>query len=641
MTRKEIVMSGNTPHFYPTRRLPKQPNLEQLRKQAKDLLEQYRAAATAAVAEVQRFERRPDPATFALHDAQRVLARSYGYESWPKLKAFVDGANVVRLAEAVQAGDAAQVRLLLSGRPELISMDMAGNDEHRALHFAVLRPDAAMVRLLMEAGADARKGIFPHRDATSAFAIAKDRDYTDIVAIIEEEEQLRRAELSCPNATVSPVQEKINQAILQGDRATAIRLLQADASMISACDREGGTPLHVAAQAGDTEMVAWLLKKRAPVRKQDVNNLTALDRAALASHPHNDHANQFAAIAKLLLEHGAELTIRAAVALADASRIRELVADNPAVLREISWTKGGLLTLAVNHGHIEIVRLLLDLGTDVDERIMLEELEEPTPSWGTPLWYAALAGQRDIVELLLDRGADPNANVYASGWPLRNAWGHKDDSVKRLLLARGAKPRPYMIAEAHDVDEARRLLGNDTSEELAKELAWSAADHGSAAILELALRRLNWNSDDPRWHWILIQPIRGVGTNRPDHEGHFQCMALLLQHGVDPNVSRFGQTALHFAAARHSDITGAERARFGAMLLDHGARLDLRDELLRSTPLGWACRWGRKELVELLIARGAPVNELDAEPWATPMAWAEKMRQDAVLAVLRGEQSKS
>jgi ankyrin repeat protein len=641
MTRKEIVMSGNNPHFYPTRRLPKQPNLEQLRKQAKDLLEQYRAAEPAAVAEVQQFERRPDPAAFALNDAQRVLARAYGYESWPKLKAFVDGANVARLAEAVQAGDAAQVRVLLSARPELIAMDMAGNDEHRVLHFAVLRRDAAMVKLLMEAGADARKGIFPHRDATSSFVIAKDRDYTDIVAIIEEEEQLRRAELSCPNATVSPLQDQVNQAISQGDNATAIRLLQAAPSMISACDREGGTPLHVAAQAADIKMIAWLLNKRAPVRKQDVNGLTALDRAALAAHPHNDYANQLPAIAKLLLQHGADLTIRAAVALADAGRIRELVAENPAVLREISWTKGGLLSLAINHGHIEIVRLLLDLGIDVDERIMLDELEEPTPSWGTPLWYAALAGQRDIVELLLDRGADPNANVYASGWPLRNAWSHKDDSVKRLLLARGAKPRPYMIAEAQDVDEARRLLESDTSEELAKELAWSAADHGSPAILELALRRLNWNRDDPRWHWILIQPIRGVGTNHPDHEGHFQCMALLLQHGIHPSVSRFGQTALHFTAARHSDIGGPQRARFAGMLLDHGARLDLRDDLLKSTPLGWACRWGRKELVELLIARGAPVNELDAEPWATPAAWAQKMKHDEVLAVLRDEQSKS
>ena len=36
---------------------------------------------------------RADAATFALHDAQLVLARAYGFESWPKLKAFVDGAS--------------------------------------------------------------------------------------------------------------------------------------------------------------------------------------------------------------------------------------------------------------------------------------------------------------------------------------------------------------------------------------------------------------------------------------------------------------------------------------------------------------------------------------------------------------------
>jgi ankyrin repeat protein len=635
MTRKEIVMSGTVPNSYPTRRLPKQPSLEHLRKQAKDLLEQYRAGDSAAVAEVQQFERRPNPAAFALNEAQRVLARAYGYESWPKLKAFIDGANIARLAEAVQAGDAARVRMLLSARPELVATDMAGNDEHRVLHYAVLRRDATMVKLLMEAGADARKGIYPHRDATSALTIAKDREYGEIVAVIEEEEGLRRAEMSCPNATISPIQDQIHQAISKSDNAAAIRLLQADRSLIQACDRDGGTPLHVAAQAANMEMVVWLLNRRAQVRKQDMRGLTPLDRASLAAHPRNEDAKRFPAVAKLLLEHGAEVTIRAAVALADTRRVRELVSENPAALREIHWANGGLLSLGVKHGHIEIVQLLLDLGADVNERVMLDELEEPTPSWGTPLWYAALTGRRDIVELLLDRGADPNANVYASGWPLRNAWRHQDDSVKRLLLARGAKPQPHMIAEAHDVDEARRLLETDTSAELAQELAWSAADHGCPAIVELALKRMDWPRDDPRWHWILIQPIRGVGTNHPDHEGHFKCMELLLRHGIDPNIARFGQTPLHFTAARHGELSGAERARFAAMLLDHGARLDLRDELLKSTPLGWACRWGRKELVELLIARGAPVNELDAEPWATPTAWAEKMQQDAVLAVLK------
>jgi hypothetical protein len=51
--------------------------------------------------------------------------------------------------------------------------------------------------------------------------------------------------------------------------------------------------------------------------------------------------------------------------------------------------------------------------------------------------------------------------------------------------------------------------------------------------------------------------------------------------------------------------------------------------------LGWACRWGRTKLVELLIARGASIAERDAEPWATPEAWAAKMKRDGVLAVLR------
>ena len=116
----------------------------------------------------------------------------------------------------------------------------------------------------MEAGADARQGIFPHRDATSAFVIARDRDYSDIVATIEQAEQHRREALSCPNAKVSPVQEQINNAIRKGDNALAIRLLEADESLIRACDRDGGTALHVAAEETNQEMVEWLLAALLP-----------------------------------------------------------------------------------------------------------------------------------------------------------------------------------------------------------------------------------------------------------------------------------------------------------------------------------------------------------------------------------------
>jgi ankyrin repeat protein len=616
------------------RRLPHQPNLEQLKKQAKELLERFRASESTAVAEVRQFERNPDPCHFALNDAQRVLARAYGFQSWPKLKAFVDGATIARFADAVKAGDMAQVRSMLALRPELVSMDRAGNDEHRGLHYAVLRREVPMVKLLMEAGADARKGIWPNRDATSALTLARDREYSEIVAIIEEEERLRREEMSCPNATVSPIQDEISAAILNGDMEMAKRLLEEDRSLIQACDRNGATPLHIAAQVADVGLVAWLLDRRANVRKQDMRDSTALDRAAHSAEPRNDYAQRFPALARLLLDHGAEITISAAVALGDVQRVREMIVADPAMQRR-TLRNGGLLSLAVNHNQLAMVSLLLDLGADVDERVMLEELEEPTLSWGAPLWYAALGNQLEIARLLLDRGADPNANVYASGWPLSNAWNHEGGAVKRLLLERGARPQPHTVAANHDVAEARRLLEDDPREHVVEELLWSAADHGCPEIVAMALTHIQWPLNDRTSHWVLMQPIRGASADPARNEGHFASLDLILREGVDPNVARMGATTLHFTAAR-GGLDGASRARFAAMLIDHGARLDLRDDLLKSTPLGWACRWGRLEMAEVLVARGALVQETDTDPWATPVAWAKRMDHSQIVSLLDG-----
>ena len=73
------------------------------------------------------------------------------------------------------------------------------------------------------------------------------------------------------------------------------------------------------------------------------------------------------------------------------------------------------------------------------------------------MWFAALAGRRDIAELLLDRGADPNANVYASGWALRNAQNHEPGEAASLSPA--ARNRNLIWSPKRTiVEEARRML---------------------------------------------------------------------------------------------------------------------------------------------------------------------------------------
>lgn len=72
----------------PTTRLPSDPSFENLRKQAKALRDRVRSGDAEAVARVKEFHPRGESATadFALSDAQLVVARSYGFASWPRLK---------------------------------------------------------------------------------------------------------------------------------------------------------------------------------------------------------------------------------------------------------------------------------------------------------------------------------------------------------------------------------------------------------------------------------------------------------------------------------------------------------------------------------------------------------------------------
>jgi ankyrin repeat protein len=149
----------------------------------------------------------------------------------------------------------------------------------------------------------------------------------------------------------------------------------------------------------------------------------------------------------------------------------------------------------------------------------------------------------------------------------------------------------------------------------------------------MALEHVDWERGDPRWFWMLWRPLPGHEDLTPQEQADcYECFKLILARcGPHHRASDHGQTMLHEAISRDHGA-GLQLA---AILLDAGAPLDVRDHLLKSTPLGWACRWGRTEIVKLLLARGADPVEAGAEPWATPRAWAEKMKRMEILELLK------
>ena len=536
------------------RRMRQHPDLEQLKRQSKELLAALRAADAAAVNEVTACYDDPQLATFALHDAQLVIARSYGFDSWPKLKAYVDGVTIRRLVEAVSNGAIERVRAMLKARPELANMAVSYGDEHRAIHYAVIHRQPEITRLLMRKGANARAGIDPHRDATSAWTLARERAYDDIVAIIQEEEN-RRAE-PAHESTIAP----------------AVELDNAERTAVA---------------NGDLQ---WLRSRRA--------------EGKLANH--------------------------------------------------VRWSDGGLLTVAVRNNRPEVLAFLLDeCKFDPDERVSGGEGDWVAYSQGHPLWNAAAMGLSEIANLLLDHGANPNVHVDSSGSPVHSAYSHKQWKMVDLLRARGGLVTADTAALYRETELAREILAAEergifprnitpTEGSVVEDLLRFGGDGGATEIVRMALERVDWPRQDVRWFRMLAAPLTfchhlpwlHAGNKDLDRSGYLECFQLVLG-ACDANViGSFGRTILHEIAAMRDWITEDEVAAFGRAALEAGARTDYRDDILKSTPLGWACRWGRIKLVRLLMEYGAVPEEKDAETWAQPLAWAQKMGHGKIASLL-------
>ena len=97
----------------PDRELPARPNLEQYKKQAKELARDASAGVNDALERVRRhhpqFTERRGP-RIALSDAQLVIAREHGFESWPKFAAHIRTLNLERAVQALDDPVAAFIR---------------------------------------------------------------------------------------------------------------------------------------------------------------------------------------------------------------------------------------------------------------------------------------------------------------------------------------------------------------------------------------------------------------------------------------------------------------------------------------------------------------------------------------------------
>jgi ankyrin repeat protein len=344
----------------------------------------------------------------------------------------------------------------------------------------------------------------------------------------------------------------------------------------------------------------------------------------------------------LLIERGGELTPLAAAALGRWDYLALCAPD--------SLQGKGVLQAAVRGDRPDVLRRLLETGLDPNERIPLGQLEDQTFSSGGPLLEAVNTGRIDMARLLLAHGADPNASVYTAGSATAAAYSGgsprthaPDQAMIDLMVQHGGRIDAAAVGYLRQVELARRMLQGEldphlesgifSGEMVAEQILWSGASGRSVEIVGMALERIDWPRDDPRWFWMLWRPLPGHRDLTEVEQADSRATFRLILERCDPNLRapESRQTMLHEVIARDHGV-GVSLA---TKLLDAGARTDLRDEFLESTPLGWACRWGRVALVELLLARGADPIEAEAEPWATPLAWAERRHHAGIASILR------
>jgi ankyrin len=422
------------------------------------------------------------------------------------------------------------------------------------------------------------------------------------------------------------------------------------------------TRLHALARKGDERRVTKLLKVGADPNAADTDGVTPLHLASFMGHE--------SVVRLLLAKGGASACERRTkdprpdylhdteVAPADCHRVHwpEDV-DDP--LRDVIDVCGATpLHLAVQEGHTDVVRALLDRGADANSRLYVEDgpaamERDYNPliytEGATPIHLACRKGHEGIVRLLLDRGASATNRVAETWTPLHFAakYGHGRANIVRLLvdkgahvnyrLGKGATPL-FLASQIGDEAVARALLDDgadmsttDSSRGQALAPLQVAAKFGRHAVIRLLVSR----------GALTVTPDRKTGSAifvACEH-GKVDTVRLLFDLGADA-VRKPDECLLSIASERaHHDIVrllvergmmgrsssgreAADRAVCSASrgghdsilryLVDYGGAsvnvqgLGVNNHLM--APIHYAGMHGLEDIAKTLVSRGADVN---------------------------------
>ncbi|MBL9169018.1 MAG: ankyrin repeat domain-containing protein [Verrucomicrobiales bacterium] len=524
------------------------------------------------------------------------------------------GTDVWAVFCACIAGDLETVRRLLEKDPALARCH---HSYRKPLYFAVRENRLEIAALLLERDPDP----FGLAVNDSLLEIARDRGYAEMERLLESKFAERLG--------ASPRGEPCAAAIREHDLPKLRALLDASPELLQAGDQRSNQPIHWAVMTRQLEFVDELLTRGADLNARRADGARPIHLSNGDYHFRGwrdvspDWPTKPGDVYRHLISRGAKVDLGMACATGDLARVRELLDEDPSLANRLSdyagyyLGSGAPIKNAAARGHLEVVQFLLDRGADPN---LPEEGIAPD---GHALHSAVVNGHIEVVRLLLKHGAHPNVEIESSADTLSAALGSAGYSTKPntemvdLLCSHGASRGVHLLAYSGDVLTAAAVFAANPALANDPDALANAASEGKESFVRLMLR---YQADLPR---RVEFPGWAVGAKTRELN------ELLFQHGMNPSAPDWlGITPLH-QFARNGDVEKA------ALFLDHGANLHARDEDICSTPLGWAAKFGQKAMTELLLARGALPNLPDDPPWAAPLAWATRRGHPAIVDLLR------